>query len=409
MCNMTEAESKDGPRTVVVIAGAVARGAYEAGALAQLLPRFVPHLRNTVFIGTSAGAINATLWARFAQKGRATADIGADVMAVWRAIEDPAVFAPLLPTLLTNGLKGLAGFLSGAGLKSLLDTSPLRETVTGELHPESIARNIDERSLRGVGVVATACGKAIAGARSHVFLQYQEGRLVLPPTSDGSSIDYYAEPLTVDHVLASSAVPTLFQPVRIDVPEGSSRKRQFYVDGGVRLNTPIKPAIALGADQIIVVSSHAARYADNEESPDTIAIDDSIALILHSLLADGMIEDLRRLRDINHLVARAAREGAPTPTNDQGRPYKKTRLIVVAPRPGQLAREARRSLDKLSRFRLHAARYRLVDTLFRGLGAGSGRDELLSYLFFDRDYSDAQLALGAADAAQVSGWEDDIA
>ncbi len=41
-------------------------------------------------------------------------------------------------------------------------------------------------------------------------------------------------------MLASSAIPVLFRPVEID--------GAYYVDGGVRLNAPLAPAVALAAN-----------------------------------------------------------------------------------------------------------------------------------------------------------------
>jgi len=393
----------EGPITVVVIAGAVARGAYEAAVLAELLPRFLTNaeLRNTVFIGTSAGAINAALWARFSHLGVAAA--GQAVMNVWSGLEDKDIFRALLPTAFRDAWGLLTGFVTGAGLSSVLNAAPLRETVTRELHAEDIERNLRDRRLRGVGVVATACGAVVAGARSHAFVQFPEGALTFPELPRNTSIDYYAENLGVEHILASSAVPALFQPIAIPVPGDSTRLQQLYIDGGLRLNTPIKPAIDLGARRVIIVSSHSAHYPKNSASPAFIGIDDAVALLLHSMLADGMIEDLNQLRRINALVRAAKAGGVTPPVNKRDRQYRSIPYLVVAPDPGMLANEARKALGH--RFcSLHLARYQFLDAALRFVGAGAGRDELLSYLFFDKTYTQAQFALGKSDASQVRRW-----
>ena len=52
-----------------------------------------------------------------------------------------------------------------------------------------------------------------------------------------------------DHALASAAIPVLFPAIRI----GST----YYADGGLRMNTPLSPAIHLGADRVLVVALRA--------------------------------------------------------------------------------------------------------------------------------------------------------
>lgn len=47
------------------------------------------------------------------------------------------------------------------------------------------------------------------------------------------------------HALASAAIPILFPPVRIG--------RELFMDGGVRQNTPIAPALRLGATHVFAV------------------------------------------------------------------------------------------------------------------------------------------------------------
>src|SRR6185369_5280892 len=52
---------------------------------------------------------------------------------------------------------------------------------------------------------------------------------------------------TIDAVLASAALPALFDPVEVAGVE--------YMDGGVGNNTPISHAVSLGVDRIWVLSA----------------------------------------------------------------------------------------------------------------------------------------------------------
>ena len=120
---------------------------------------------------------------------------------------------------------------------SLLDTSPQPETIAALIDFGQLARNVEDGTLATVAVVATA----YATARSVVF--HHGGQS--PASDDRRGIDYLATHLAVEHVQASSAIQSLFPAVRVE--------ERWYGDGGVRLNTPLKPALKLNADRLVVI------------------------------------------------------------------------------------------------------------------------------------------------------------
>lgn len=377
-------------KTAVVIAGAVARGAYEAGALKTVLSELLTpeDLRQTLFVGTSAGAINAVLWAGLADGTRSVADIGEAVCEVWEGLRDTDVFA-----LLASAARATSTLLTGRG-RHFLDTKPFAETVRKKLAALSITENIESGRIGGVAIAATFCGATAAGARSDIFYQSRETPRRPKPFT---ALRYLPTRIEAAHALASAAVPALFAPISVN--------GAFYVDGGVRLNTPMAPAIDFRAKRIILVSSHATYYPPPlplEHAPNP---DDSVALLLHSILADKMIEDLARLRQINKLKLDHPKV-----------PFRSIEHVVVSPEPGLLAKQARAALDQASQLRaslLHpsnayrAARYRLIEAAVERLGAGNGADELLSYVLFDPSYFVSQIAQGSKDAAEAAkrGWQ----
>ena len=407
----------DAPATVaVVLTGAAARGAFQAGALAYLIPALERQgLRPTIWVGTSAGSINATLWGASLHLGAQTA--GQDVVEVWRSMSDDDVFRSLLPfALARTGLQYALGavFDRGPGTTSLLDTTPLQRTAREVLSTEQLATNVTDGLLASVGVATTRMPTdsqdetvGAASGRSVLFLdETAPGDYAGDPAR---ALDVVRGPITAEHVLASSAIPVAFPPIRIPAPEQATG---WYVDGGVRLNAPLQPAVGLGATRILLISATATTYSPPPApapSGRTQDIADAAAQVLHAVLADRMVEDLATLRRMNRLLAQAESAGRPGLLRTRsGAPYRPIQVIDVSPPPGAMgtlaAQVFARRTDGLGW--LTENDNWLLGRLIRGGGDAVGRRELLSYLFFDEQYFTASIELGRTTAATAlnTGW-----
>ncbi len=399
-------------KVAVVLSGAGARGAFQAGALAELLPWLAQHgLRPTVWLGTSAGSINAVLWGALARREAASA--ADEVLALWRRMNAADVYRSLAVSLPRTGLEYAAGAVlgRGPGTTSLLDTEPLRRTADEELDTDALADNVEDGVVDAVGVVATRMptdsDDAVAGTasgRSVLFLhEHRPGDYA---GDANRALDVVRGPVTREHVLASSAIPVAFPPVEVPDPGAAG----WYVDGGVRLNTPLHPAVGLGATKVLVVSATSTTYAPLPAAPGGPAPDiaDAAAQVLNAALADRTTEDLRALLSTNRLVAQAARKQAAL-TALSGRAYRRLEVLAVSPPPGALGRAAAEVFEHKTRGlgRVTELDNWLLGQVIRGAGDGVGRRELLSYLFFDEDYFAAAIELGRAAARAAIGrdWQ----
>jgi NTE family protein len=381
-------------RIALVLAGGGVRGAYEAGALAALAPALAARGETPdIVVGTSIGALNgAFIAARADEPLEAVATAG---LEMWRELRWGDALRPLvspweLRRLLSPGAI-LAG-LRGARLPELLDPSPLRGTLERLVAFERIARNVKNGTLTAAAVVATA----YATTRSVVF-HHGGPALGLDPLR---AIDYVATPLAPEHVLASAAIPGAFPAIEIRRPRAAAG---WYADGGVRLNAPLKPALALGADRVVVIGLNSSvTPAQPSTRPDAI---DGIAQLLQVVLADQIADDVATLGTVNETLIPAG-----SSLGDAGVRHGHHRTIpyiFIAPSNrleiGRLAREV---------YKRHYARVSglIRDTHPALLGRivraerSSVHGELLSYLFLVREFVDELIALGRRDAER---WVDE--
>ncbi|MET0600473.1 MAG: patatin-like phospholipase family protein [Baekduia sp.] len=370
-------------RVAVVAAGAGARGAFEAGALSVLVPWLAERgMRPTVFVGTSAGAINAALLAANAHHEPATA---ADaLLEFWRGLGVRKVYrSPLVSA--PGTLATYIGQLFGRShVVSLLDTSPMltfAEQIFEPLEP-ALRENIKSGRVQALALVATDRAQ-----RTTVFTD-NAPRVPVPRANPGRAIDYRATEVTFKHVLASSAIPVLFRPVEID--------GAYYTDGGVRLNAPLAPAAALGATHVAVVATHPETYPDapppqpQSQPPDAV---DSMVAVLGSVLADRMVEDLHTLDKLNRVA-------------DGERVRRIPRLFVGPSARDEIGELATKVYEDRHRGRRAATEldFRALHSLIGAREKGSG--DLLSYVYFDPAFADDAIELGIRYARDKTGSGD---
>jgi NTE family protein len=206
-----------------------------------------------------------------------------------------------------------------------------------------------------------------------------------------------------EHVRASAAIPMLFPTVEITSPRGA---RGHYADGGTRLNSPIKPALHLGADRVILIGMEpfGRTPASNVASTARPSVADVAANVLDGLLVDQVANDLHRLAAINSFFVEDATRGTNGSSRayrlSRGRePYRPISYALVSPqRRGEIGRLAETVLAR--RFG-GLRRLREPDFMIIAAALGSrtrARGELLSFLLFDEEFIAGLLRLGARDA-----------
>jgi NTE family protein len=379
--------------TATVLAGGGARGAYEAGAISVLGPALEARgERPALFVGTSVGAINSAYLA--ATRHLSATEQAEGLLARWRQVTKDRVISPILRRQIPLTLARYTAHLLSvpqARVPSLLDPSPLERSLRRWMEWRSLHRNVSSGMVRAVALVATE-------ARSGGTVVFVEGRL--PERPIHSHVVRYARTrLGSEHVRASAAIPILFPPVPVRSP---AEVRGWYVDGGTRLNTPIKPALDLGADRLVVIGTQAIdpqrEPARLEDGPPDFG--DGALHVLHGALVDPLVEDIRMLGNINVFFSGEDAAAASRYREARGKPrYRQVPYIFVAPSPagriGALASEVfeRRYAG------IKGLRSPDMTVLNRLLGADSAaHGELLSYLFFDPEFIEALIDLGRRDS-----------
>ena len=356
--------------------GGGARAAYQAGVLSGLA-RLRPDLEPPFLTGISAGAINAAHLANSISPFPKTA---ADLVALWESLECSDVFEVDTPALMWRALRVAGRMVIGARqgstpVQGLVSTAPLVDTLKRALGSadgrlQGVQSNLQAGRLRAVALTATRYNTG----QTVTFFQ---GAL-------GAGIEAWERPnrrsrsaeLTVDHIMASSALPLLFPAIKVGA--------DWYGDGGIRMVAPLAPALHLGADRILAISTRYGRSGVEADQPNFAGPPSPaqvLGVLYNATFLDALDQDAVQLGRLSALLDQLPR--------DQRGDLRTTRVLVVRPSRdlGALANEFESELPTLFRF------------LTRRLGTRRARSQdLLSTVMFQPGYTRRLIELGEEDA-----------
>ncbi len=377
--------AREDAKLALVLAGGGARGAYEAGVLAYVAdhhPEVLDRVR--VITGSSVGAVNGV----FLASHGLTRDAVTALVSLWQSLSiDQVIGVARLDMLRLFGAAPLRLVSRSARSPAVgvLDGSGLWRLLAREIDWEGLHDNVARGRFDAVAILGTD----IATGRTHVFTEATDPSKVHLVKPD---MELVPTRISRPHVLASAAIPLLFPPIRV--------RGRWYMDGGVRNNTPFSSALHLGADALFVVDVHGTNQA--RDASDFPGIGQIVGKLLDAIFLDRVEFDLDRLRRINDVVAAAEDAGVldqvRAALEARGRPaYRFIPHVVVKP-TADLGRIAAQHVDNFSG---RWSFIRVLDALFEDDAKSSG--DAASFLFFDGGFATELIEIGRRDAAAVFG------
>jgi NTE family protein len=383
----------------LVLSGGGARGAYEAGVMRYIREDLAGdlggHVQFDIISGTSVGGIHACFFA-------GTADIpgkqGRMLVDRWESfvLEEMVTFgvrefmrAPA--TLLGSGhIEEIEG---QRRLGGIVQTTKLERVVRRLIPWNRISANISQGWLESLSVTATDIGSG----KSVVFVQQDGGRL--PQWSKDPFVRAQGVTMGPEHALASAALPILFPAIAVG--------ERFFCDGGLRQNTPLSPALRLGADKVLVIGLRHKPPANVDVPEESMPFPGAAFLVgkvLDAFLLDHIDYDLDRLRRFNALIKAVAAVGSAehkarfdeVVRSMRGAPYRVVGEFMI--RPSADLGEIAGHIARTGRFKGSGGGAGIQ--LLRRLATARGADEadLLSYILFDGLYAAEVARLGYEDA-----------
>lgn len=365
----------------LILSGGGARAAYQVGVLSALgkLVERGTKLPFPILCGTSAGALNATMLATYADNfSKAVAKLS----FVWRHLTPDQIYTASRWPIATSVAKTMLSLFHAHNNQhsvALMDNTPLRELLEKFLELPKVKTQIEADNLTALAITAM-------GYNSGESTTFFQGKDDIYPWQ-GNRKKGVNDTITVEHLLASSAIPTIFPASKI--------RNHYYGDGTIRQKSAIYPAIQLGANKLFIIGVSGNRspkkWSQSNESMDEL-ISPSIAQILGQLLnsafIDNLEDDIEQLEIMNSLINDLSEE-------KKAKHFLPRETLVISPSEeiNYIAEQYLYTLPKNIRVFLKAT----------GGSDNQSISSAASYLLFTPEYCRALMELGYTDAM----WEKD--
>lgn len=374
---MDNNNKNDHAQSALIMPGGGSRAAYQVGVLKAIseISKDSPDHPFPILCGTSAGALNAVA---LASREESFHEACLWLEQLWLELTVDQVYRSDWGGIINNAWRLILSiFNKGIAVGrpvALLDNMPLKELLRERIDFSGISRNLQAKNLAAVCVTAMNYTE-----RTSVSF-YQGG----PQNADWQRWRRQGipTPLQLRHLLASTAIPTIFPPQRIG--------RNYYGDGALRQLTPISPALHLGAKKVLIISptGHKKNYQQKYQRNHSPAFGEIIGHLLNSAFVDSLETDIELLHQMNGFLTLTDAEIK----NQEGRVLTQIECQVISPSQDidAIANQHVKELPASIRTFLRTS----------GSTSSNGGVNIASYLLFTPDFCKQLIELGYKDGME---------